>query len=69
MDCIPQTELTMAIDPDNLELDAERMYLQTRLANLEKLLCELLVKNEQLRQERQVFAPLRSDDRTALTEL
>jgi len=44
----------MKADPaDRLdrELEVEREYWQTRLANLEMLLCELLVKNERLRQE------------------
>ena len=48
-------ELTMTADLVSSELEAERAYWQTRLANLETLLCELLVKNERLRQERLVF--------------
>ena len=55
MDRIRQMELTMAADPVDSELEAERVYWQTRLANLEMLLCELLVKNERLRQERELF--------------
>ena len=67
MDRIRQMELTMAADPVDNELEAERVYWQTRLANLEMLLCELLVKNERLRQERQMFTSVQSDEGTALT--
>jgi hypothetical protein len=67
MDRIRQMELTMAADPVDNELEAERVYWQTRLANLEMLLCELLVKNERLRQERRMFTSVQSDQGTALT--
>jgi hypothetical protein len=57
----------MAADPVDSELEAERTYWQTRLASLEMLLCELLLKNERLRQERQMFTSMQSE--TALTDL
>ena len=65
MDGIRQMELTMAADPVDSELEAERGYWQTRLANLEMLLCELLVKNERLRQEIHLSTSVQSDQRTA----
>jgi hypothetical protein len=68
MECIRQMELTMAGDPVDSELEAERDYWQTRLAKLEILLCELLIKNERLRQERLMFTSAQSDRGTALTD-
>jgi hypothetical protein len=61
MDRIGQMELTMAANPVGSELEAERAYWQTRLANLEMLLCELLVKNERLRQESYRSTSVQSD--------
>jgi hypothetical protein len=58
-------ELAMTVDPVDRELEAERDYWQTRLANLEILLCELLVKNERLRQESHLSTSVQSDQRTA----
>ena len=69
MDRIRQMELTMAADLVDSELEAERAYWKTRLANLEMLLCELLVKNERLRQERQMPPSVHSDQGTALTRI
>ena len=66
MDRIRQMELSMAHDPVDYDLEAERAYWQSRLANLEMLLCELLIKNERLRQERLVFNSAQSG--TALTD-
>ena len=63
---IRQAELTMAADSFDSELEAERAYWQARLANLEMLLCELLLKNERLRQERQMLTPIQSE--TGLTD-
>jgi hypothetical protein len=57
----------MTADPIDRELEAERAYWQARLANLEMLLCELLIKNERLRREREVSTPMQSDSGTALT--
>lgn len=68
MDRIPRMELTMAADPVDSELEAVRTYWQTRLANVEMLLCELLVKNERLRQERQMFTSAHPDQGTALRD-
>lgn len=51
----------MAANPVYCALETERAYWQTRLANLERLLCELLIKNEQLRQERLMFTSAQSD--------
>jgi hypothetical protein len=68
MDRIRQMELTMAADPVDNELEAERVYWQTRLANLEMLLCELLVKNERLRQESRMSTSAQSDRGTAQTD-
>jgi hypothetical protein len=68
MDRIRQMELTMAANPVDSELEAERDYWQTRLANLEMLLCELLVKNERLRQESHLSTSVQSDQRTAQTD-
>lgn len=58
----------MAADPFDSELEDERDYWQTRLARLEMLLCELLIKNERLRQERLMFTSAQSDRATALTD-
>ena len=58
----------MAVDPVDSELEAERDYWQTRLANLEKLLCELLVKNERLRQPNHLSTSLHADQRTPQTD-
>lgn len=68
MDCIRHIELTMAADPIESVLDAERVYWQTRLAHLELLLCELLVKNERLRQERLRFTPGQPEQESARTD-
>ena len=59
----------MTADPVESELEAERAYWQIRLQSLEMLLCELLVKNERLRQERQMSFSLHSDQGTALRRL
>ena len=66
MERIRQTEFTMASDPVKSQLEAERAYWQNRLANLEMLLCELILKNERLRQERQMFTSMQSE--TAQTD-
>ena len=58
----------MAVDPVNSELEAQRGYWQTRLANLEMLLCELLVKNERLRQDGHLSTSVQSDQRTDQTD-
>ncbi len=58
----------MAADPVGSELEAERDYWQIRLANLEMLLCELLIKNERLRQERLMFTSTQSDQGAALAD-
>ena len=58
----------MAADPVDRGLEAERDHWQTRLAKLEMLLCELLIKNERLRQELLMFTSAQSDLRTALTD-
>jgi hypothetical protein len=58
----------MAANPVHSELEAERAYWQTRLANLEILLCELLLKNERLRRERQMFTFVQSEQGTVLTD-
>lgn len=68
MERIRQAEITMAADPVHSELDAERAYWQTRLASLETLLCELLLKNERLRQERQISASVQSEQRAVLMD-
>jgi hypothetical protein len=68
MDRIRRMELTMAADPVDSELAAERDYWQMRLANLEMLLCELLVKNEKLRQESYLSTAIQTDQATALTD-
>jgi hypothetical protein len=67
MDRICQSELTMAADRTDSELEAERAYWQARLANLEMLLCELLIKNERLRREREMYTLTQSDPGTVLT--
>jgi hypothetical protein len=56
----------MAADDSGLE--AEREYWKTRLGNLEMLLCELLAKNERLRQESHLSTSEQSDQRTAQTD-
>jgi len=61
-------ELTMAAYPANSELEAERAYWQIRLSNLEMLLCELLVKNERLRQQSQMPNSAQSDQGTVLAD-
>jgi hypothetical protein len=53
-------ELSMADDPVDCDLEAERAYWETRLATLEMLLCDLLIKNERLRQERLMFTSTQS---------
>jgi hypothetical protein len=58
----------MTADPADSELEAERGYWQTRLANLEMLLCELLVKNERLRQDGHLSTSVQSDQRTDQTD-
>lgn len=68
MDRIRQMELAMAPEPVDGNLEAERAYWQTRLASLEMLLCELLVKNERLRQELLMSTCSESDPRTALPD-
>jgi hypothetical protein len=55
-------------DPFDSELEAERAYWQSRLANLEILLCELLAKNERLRQESRMSTSAQSDQGTALKD-
>jgi hypothetical protein len=67
MDRLCQLELTMAADRIDRELEAERAYWQARLANLEMLLCELLIKNERLRREKEMSMPTQSDPGTVLT--
>ena len=57
----------MAADRIDLELETERAYWQARLANLEMLLCELLIKNERLRREREMSPPMHSDPGNILT--
>ena len=57
----------MTEDPVESELEAERRYWQTQLANLQMILCELLIKNERLRQERGPFPSLQSDQGAVLT--
>jgi hypothetical protein len=58
----------MAADPADRELEAERAYWQIRLSNLEMLLCELLVKNERLRQQSQMPTSVQPGQGTALTD-
>lgn len=58
----------MEADPVKTELEKERTYWQTRIASLEILLCELLVKNERLRQERLRFNPEQADYEAAQME-
>ena len=57
----------MTADSVDRELEAERAYWQARLANLEMLLCELLIKNERLRREREVSTLEQYDSGTVLT--
>ena len=59
----------MAAEPVHSELEAERAYWQGRLASLEMLLCELLLKNERLRQERQAPTSLQSEQNAVLMEV
>jgi len=58
----------MGADPLDSELEAERAYWRTRLANLELLLCELLIKNERLRQQDHKCTSVRSDQGPVLTD-
>jgi len=58
----------MAADPVESELEAERAYWQIRLTNLEMLLCELLVKNERLRQQSQAPTNVRPDQGTLVVD-
>jgi hypothetical protein len=58
----------MAPDSVDSEHEAEKAYWQTRLANLEMLLCELLVKNERLRQQSHLSTSVQSDLRTVQTD-
>jgi hypothetical protein len=58
----------MAVDPVDCELEAERASWRIRLANLEMLLCELLVKNERLRQRSQMPASFPYDQESILTD-
>ena len=58
----------MAADPVDSELEAERAHWQIRLANLEMLLCELLVKNERLRQQSRMPTSVQSDQGTPLID-
>jgi hypothetical protein len=51
----------MAADLFDGEPESDRACLQLRLANLEMLLCELLLKNEQMRQERQALLNMQSE--------
>ena len=58
----------MAADPVESELEAERAYWQIRLTNLEMLLCELLVKNERLRQQSQAPTNVRPGQGTLVVD-
>ena len=58
----------MTADLVHSELEAERACWQTRISNLEMLLCELLLKNERLRQERQMTISMQSEQRTVLMD-
>jgi hypothetical protein len=62
-----QLELTMDADRIDYDFEAEKAYWQARLANLELLLCELLIKNERLRLEREMSKSLQSDSGSVLT--
>ena len=55
----------MAADSVNDELESERATWQIRLANLEVLLCELLAKNERLRQQSQMPTFVHSSQQVA----
>ena len=57
----------MVADRIDRELEAEKVYWQARLANLEMLLCELLIKNERLRREKDMPTPVESDPGTVVT--
>lgn len=69
---LPDVDHTQArqvtADLVNSELEAERAYWLARLANLETLLCELLVKNERLRQERLMFTSEQPNHGNAQTD-
>lgn len=52
----------------NSELEAERAYWKMRLSSLETLVCELLIKNERLRQERPQFDSEQAECEIAQTE-
>jgi hypothetical protein len=58
----------MAAEPVHSELEEERAYWQTRIATLEVLLCELLVKNERLRRQIQVTTSAPPDQEVALMD-
>ena len=45
----------------DVESESKRACLQMRVANLELLLCELLLKNELMRQERQSLMNMLSE--------
>jgi hypothetical protein len=51
----------MAADLFDGAPEIDRTCLQMRLANLEMLLCELLLKNERMRQERQALLNMHSE--------
>ena len=70
IDCRRQMKSIMATDPSDpfeMGLEAERAYWRSRLTDLEILLCELLVENERLRQERRRSTFAQFDQGTALT--
>jgi hypothetical protein len=54
------------IPPEDLPAkpETERAYWQARLATLESLLRELILKNERLRQEKAVSGPIGEHDAT-----
>lgn len=58
----------MVADTVHSELEVERTHWQIRIANLEMLLCELLFKNEQLRQERQMSTSVQSEQEAVLMD-
>ena len=68
MELIRQAEIIMRADLVHTELEAEKAYWETRISNLEMLLCELLLKNERLRQERQMPISMQSEQRTVLMD-
>jgi hypothetical protein len=51
----------MAAERIEKELEEERAYWQARLATLEMLLCELIAKNERLRQEKEIATATKGD--------